>query len=65
MSARFFARSALTISQFIIGIFALLIAALMLPLPSGVRSALFLALIALGVLTFLGGGMQYFISLLS
>jgi hypothetical protein len=31
-------------------------------LPSGVRAGLFLALIALSVLTFLGGGVQYILS---
>ena len=35
----------------------------MLPLPSGIRSGLFLLLVALAVLTFLGGGMQYITSL--
>ncbi len=54
----------MTLTQIVIGVFALLIGGLMLPLSSGVRSALFLALITLGVLTFLGGGMQYFLSLL-
>ena len=53
----------MTTTQLVISAFAVLIGALLLPLPSGVRSGLFLALIALAVLTFLGGGMQYFISL--
>ena len=49
-------------AEFLIAMFAVLIGALMLPLSSGLRSALFLALVALGVLTFLGGGMQYLVS---
>jgi hypothetical protein len=49
----------MTTTQFLIAAFAVLIAGLLLPLPSGVRSGLFLALVALGVLTFLGGGMHY------
>jgi hypothetical protein len=53
----------MTITQFIIAIFALVIGGLLLPFSSGARSALFLALVALGVLTFLGGGMQYITSL--
>ena len=53
----------MTTTQLVISAFAVLIGALMLPLPSGVRSGLFLALIALAVLTFLGGGMQYITSL--
>jgi hypothetical protein len=53
----------MTASQLVISAFALLIAGLMLPLPSGVRSALFLALVALGALTFLGSGMQYITSM--
>ena len=53
----------MTRSQLIIAAFALLIGGLLLPLGHGWRSALFLALIALTVLTFLGGGMQYFMGL--
>ena len=53
----------MTTTQLVVAAFALLIGGLLLPLPSGVRSALFLALVALAVLTFLGGGMQYFIRL--
>jgi hypothetical protein len=53
----------MTIAQFVIAVFALLIGALALPLSSGVRSALFLLLIGLGVMTFIGGGMQYVASL--
>ena len=57
-----FLRSSLlrmTTTQFLIAVFALLIGGLLLPMSSGVRAALFLALIALAVMTFLGGGMQY------
>ena len=51
----------MTLSQFLIAMFALLIGGLALPLPYGARMAIFLALIALCVLTFLGGGMHYFL----
>ena len=53
----------MTAGQLVIAVFALLIGGLLLPLSSGVRSALFLALIALTVLTFIGGGMHYVASL--
>ena len=53
----------MTTTQFLIAAFALVIGGLLLPLPSGVRAALFLLLIGLAVLTFLGGGMQYLSSL--
>jgi hypothetical protein len=52
----------MTITEFLAGAFALFIIGLLLPLPSGVRSALFLALVALGVLTVLGGGTEYLLS---
>jgi hypothetical protein len=50
-------------TQFVIAAFALLIVGLLLPLPSGWRAALFLALIALSVLSFLGGSMQWLTSI--
>ena len=53
----------MTTAQFIIAMFALVIGGLLLPLPSGARSSLLLLLIALCVLTFIGGGMQYVLSL--
>jgi hypothetical protein len=53
----------MTTTQFLIAVFALVIGGLMLPFSSGARAALFLALVALAVLTFLGGGMQYVTSL--
>ena len=53
----------MTTTQLIIAAFALLLGAMMLPLSYGVRMALFLLLIGLGVMTFLGGGMQYVASL--
>jgi hypothetical protein len=53
----------MTTTQFVIAVFALVIGGLMLPLPSGVRTALFMALIVLGVMTFIGGGMQYVLGL--
>ena len=49
----------MTTTEFLVGVFAVLIIGLLLPLRSSVRSALFLALVALGVLTFVGAGMQY------
>jgi len=49
----------MTLSQLIIALFALLIGGLLLPLPYGTRMGLFLALTALAVLTFLGGGVHY------
>lgn len=53
----------MTLSQFVIAMFALLIGGLLLPLPDGARMALFLLLVTLGVLAFLGGGMQYVVGL--
>ena len=53
----------MTTTQLVIAAFALLLGALILPLSYGVRMALFLLLIGLGVMTFLGGGMQYVASL--
>jgi hypothetical protein len=53
----------MTTAEFVIAVFALLIGGLLLPLPTGARTTLFMALIVLGVLTFIGGGMQYVISL--
>ena len=49
----------MTLKQFIIALFAVLIVGLMMPFSYAVRMALFLALTALAVVTFLGGGMQY------
>ena len=53
----------MTTSQFVIAAFALVVGGLMLPLPSGARTALFLLLIGMTVLTLLGGGLQYFAAL--
>ena len=50
-------------TQLIVACFAVLLAGLALPVPYGVRMALFLALTVLSVLTFLGGGMHYFLSM--
>ena len=55
----------MTVSELLIALFALLLAGLLMPLPHGVRMALFLALIALSVLTFLGGGMHAILSVFS
>jgi len=51
----------MTLSQFLIALFALLIGGLLLPLPYGARMALVVALTALCALTFIGGGMHYFL----
>ena len=51
----------MTLSQFLIAMFAVLIGGLLLPLPYGARMAHLSGLIALAVLTFLGGGMHYFL----
>jgi hypothetical protein len=51
----------MTLSQFLIVLFAVVIGGLLLPLPHGARMALVLALIALAVLTFIGVGMHYFL----
>jgi hypothetical protein len=53
----------MTTTQFLIAVFALLIGGLLLPMSSGLRGALFLVLIALALMTFLGGGMQFIASL--
>ena len=53
----------MTATEFVIAAFALVIGGLLLPLPSGWRMALVLALIALSVLTFLGGSMQWIASI--
>jgi hypothetical protein len=49
----------MTLTQFLVAMFAVLIAGLLLPLPYGARMAIFLALIVLSVLTFIGGGMHW------
>jgi hypothetical protein len=49
----------MTITDGILIAFALLIGGILLPVSSGVRSTLVLALIALTVLAALGGGMHY------
>jgi hypothetical protein len=53
----------MTTAQFIIAMFALVIGGLLLPLPGGARSALWLMLIVLCVLTLIGGGMQYVVDI--
>jgi hypothetical protein len=53
----------MTTTQFVISVFAILIGALLLPLSYAARMFLFLLLIGLAVLTFIGGGMQYIASL--
>lgn len=50
-------------TEIVAAAFVLLLGALLLPLSSGARSALVLMLIALGVFTLVGGGMDYVASL--
>lgn len=52
------------LAQLLIAAFAVLIGALLLPLPYAARMFIFLALTVLGVLTFLGGGMQVLLAML-
>jgi hypothetical protein len=54
----------LTKTEIIVFAFVVLLGALLLPLSSGARSALVLALIALSVFTLIGGGMDYVVGLL-
>jgi len=53
----------MTTTQIVISVFAVLIGALLLPLSYAARMFLFLLLIGVAVLTFLGGGMHYITSL--
>ncbi len=53
----------LTKTEIVVTAFALVLGAMLLPLSSGARSALVLALIALSVFTLVGGGMDYVASL--
>jgi hypothetical protein len=53
----------MTTTQILIAAFALVIGGLLLPLPSGARAALFLLLIGMAVLSFIGGGLQYLSSM--
>ena len=55
--------TSLTKTEIVVAAFVLLLGALLLPLSSGARSALVLALIALSVFTLVGGGMDYVASL--
>ena len=53
----------MTLEQLLWIVFAVLIGALLLPLPYALRMAVFLLLVSFVVLTFLTGGVQYLISL--
>jgi len=53
----------LSTTQFLILVFVLLIGGLALPLSYGARMTIFMLLIGLAVMTLLGGGMQYVMSL--
>jgi hypothetical protein len=52
----------MTLAQYLTATFALLIGALMLPLSYGIRMALFLSLVVLAVLTFIGTGMHLLVN---
>jgi hydrogenase/urease accessory protein HupE len=49
----------LTKTEIVIAAFVLVLGALLLPLSTGARQALFLLLIALCIFTLIGGGMDY------
>jgi uncharacterized membrane protein YccC len=53
----------MTLKQFLIALFVALVVGLVLPVSSGVRTALFVALVAFTALLLIGGGTQYLISL--
>ena len=53
----------MTVTQILFIAFGVLIIGLMLPFSYGVRMAFFLALTALAVVTFLGGGAHYLMSM--
>jgi hypothetical protein len=53
----------MTITQIVLGVYAVLILGLIMPVSSGIRTALFMALIIVSAMTLLGGGAQYAISL--
>ena len=53
----------MTAIQFVLAVYAVIIIGLMLPLPSGARTVLWMALIIVSAMTLLGGGAQYAISL--
>jgi hypothetical protein len=56
-------RAAMTTTQLLTLVFVTLIVALMLPWSHAVRMGIFVALIALAALTFLGGGAHFFLSM--
>ncbi len=53
----------LSTSEFVILVFVLLLAGLALPLSYGARMTIFMLLMGLVVMTLLGGGMHYVMSL--
>lgn len=53
----------MTLKQGIIILFVLLIGGMALPVPHGVRTALFVALVAYTALVLLGGGTQYILAM--
>jgi hypothetical protein len=53
----------MSVTQILFIVFGALIIGLMLPFSYAVRMAIFLALTALGVVTFLGGGAYYIMSM--
>ena len=53
----------MTTTELVIAGFVVLFGALLLPLPYGARLTIVMAIIILGVLTLVSGGMQYVIGL--
>ncbi len=53
----------MTPKQLLIALFVALVVGLILPVSSGIRTALFVALVAFVALALIGGGTQYIIGL--
>jgi hypothetical protein len=53
----------MSLKQFLIAIFVLLVVGLVLPVSSGIRTAIFVALVAFIALLLIGGGTQYLLGL--
>ncbi|HEX3863011.1 MAG TPA: hypothetical protein VHY35_15100 [Stellaceae bacterium] len=54
----------MTLQYLLMTVFAVLLVGLVIPFSYGIRMAIFLALVVVSILTFLGGGMHYFLSLM-
>jgi uncharacterized membrane protein YccC len=53
----------MTLKQLLVALFVALMVGLVLPVSNGIRTALFVALVAFTALILIGGGTQYVISL--